>query len=325
MAGNGADTEPWRQLSSSTLKKNTVVFPSQAQVSVGAYIKLLEEQGITGIISMQTTSRGQCRLTVESYEKAKLLVLNGFDCKGERVSPCFVSAPTTQLHIHDAPIWISDGVLKAALSPYGKLIGEIRHGKIKLSNGTQTATGVRFATFELKPGSSIPSYLRTTEGSHELRIIYDGQVGTCRLCGQLGHIARTCQNRRSAHTYTHAGREGSSTGSTERNMNSGAEAESHRTDSAPKASPSLTHASVVSQTASDGANTTPKADLLPSSHRNDPVNNQYESYEHDIASPMSATSTTVHPGTPPGSTNTSTTTSNSPHTAHRHNYSDNKV
>ena len=114
MAGNGADTEPWRQLSSSTLKKNTVVFPSQAQVSVGAYIKLLEEQGITGIISMQTTSRGQCRPTVESYEKAKLLVLNGLECKGERVSPCFVSAPTTQLHIHDAPIWISDGVLKEA-------------------------------------------------------------------------------------------------------------------------------------------------------------------------------------------------------------------
>ena len=137
---------------------------------MGAYIKLLEEQGITGIISMQTPSRGQCRLTVESYEKAKLLVLNGFDCKGERVSPRFVSAPTTQIHIHDAPIWISDGVLKAALSPYGKLIGEIRHGKIKLSNGTQTATGVRFATFELKPGSSIPLYLRTTEGSHELRI-----------------------------------------------------------------------------------------------------------------------------------------------------------
>ena len=113
MAGNGADAEPWQHLLSSTLKKNTVVLPSQAQVSVGAHIKLLGEQGITGIISMQTTSRGQFRHTVESYEKAKLLVLNGFDCKGERVSPHFVSAPTTQLHIHDAPIWISDGVLKA--------------------------------------------------------------------------------------------------------------------------------------------------------------------------------------------------------------------
>ncbi|XP_065197187.1 mucin-2-like [Sycon ciliatum] len=97
-------------------------------------------------------------------------------------------------------------------------------------------------------------------------------------------------------------------------MNSGAEAEFHRTDSAPKAPSSLTHASAVSQTAPDGANTTPKADLLPTSHPNNPVNNQYVSYEHDIASPMSATSTTVHPGTPPGSTNTSTTTSNSPHT-----------
>ena len=57
--------------------------PSQAQVSVGAYIKLLGEQGITGIISMQTTSRGQYSLTVGSYEKAKLLVLNGFD-EGEQ-------------------------------------------------------------------------------------------------------------------------------------------------------------------------------------------------------------------------------------------------
>ena len=302
MAGNGADTEPWRHPSSSTLKKNTVVFPSQAQVSVEAYIKLLGEQGITGIISMQTTSTGQCRLTVESYEKAKLLVLNGFDCKGERVSPHFVSAPTTQLHIHDAPIWISDGVLKAALTPYGKLIGEIRHGKIKLPNNTHTTTGVRFATFELKPGSSIPSYLRTTESSHELRILYDGQAGTCRLCGQVGHIAHTCQNRRSAHTSTMSTHPTESSSTAERD--GGASSHAHSTDSAPKAAQSLNHASAVSKTASDGADTMPQADLHPSSHPSDLVS------DLDLTSTMSATSTTVHSGTPPGSTGTGTTTVN---------------
>ena len=122
---------------------------------------------------MQTTSRGQCRLTVESYEKAKLLVLDGFDCKGERVLPRFDSAPTTQLHIHYAPIWISDGVLKAALSPYGKLIGEIRHGKIKLSKWHPNSNWcairvVRTETRQFDP--VVPAYdRRLSRASHHLR------------------------------------------------------------------------------------------------------------------------------------------------------------
>eukprot|EP00117_Sycon_ciliatum_P036158 scpid93425/ scgid27263/ len=151
------------------------------------------------------------------------------------------------------------------------------------------------AEADFRTGSSIPSYLRTTEGSHEFRVMYDGQAGMCRLCGQTGHFLRTCQNRRSAPRPCMPEK----SSSTERNSGAG----SHRTDSPPKAPQSLNHASALSETASDSTYAMPQAPKHPS----DPVNDQYE---HDITSPTSAISTTVHPGTPPGSTGTI----DSPHT-----------
>ena len=44
--------------------------------------------------------------------------------------------PTIELQIFDVPVWVEDNVIVQALSCFGRVVGEIRHGFVKASNGS---------------------------------------------------------------------------------------------------------------------------------------------------------------------------------------------
>lgn len=185
--------EPWKALPSTELKANTVVFQAHPGTSITRYVQFLQEQGYSDILSVQIITGGHCRLTVGNQKTAESIVSNGFHVGDGHVLPSFVNRPSIQLHVHDCPIWVSDAVVVSVLSSYGKVVGPVRHGKIKLENGSLVATGVRFATFELKAGlTSVPSYLRTTDGRYTIRVFHANQTPTCRICSSTTHMAKDC-------------------------------------------------------------------------------------------------------------------------------------
>ena len=65
--------------------------------------------------------------------------------------------PTIELQIFDVPVWVEDNVIIQALSCFGRVVGDIRRGFVKASNGFRIGTGVRFCSFiKTVP---IPSYV----------------------------------------------------------------------------------------------------------------------------------------------------------------------
>ena len=52
--------------------------------------------------------------------------------------------PTIELQIFDVQVWVEDNVIVQALSCFGRVFGEIRHGFVKASNGSRIGTAVRF-------------------------------------------------------------------------------------------------------------------------------------------------------------------------------------
>ena len=102
---------------------------------------------------------------------------------------------TIQIHIHDVPVWISDSNVSCVLSAYGKVVGNIRHGKRKLQSGAFMSTGVRFATFEPKRGTTLPRTLCTSEGSHTFRVIREGEPPSCNRCGSFFHASDECRKK----------------------------------------------------------------------------------------------------------------------------------
>ena len=151
------------------------------------YVTALENQGYGGILSLQFGARGECHLTLNSIKSVKSIEENGFLLRDRHVFPSrgLAVGRQIQLHVHDVPVWISDANVACVLAEYGRVVGDIRHGRRKLKSGAFMCTGVRFATFEPKPGVTLPSTMRTTEGSHVFRIIREGDSPTCTHCKSL--------------------------------------------------------------------------------------------------------------------------------------------
>ena len=109
-------------------------------------------------------------------------------------------AHATQLHIHDVPIWISDSNIISVLTPYGKIQRDHRHGRKQLQSGAYMSTGVRFASFEQKPGMTLPRTLRTSDGTHVFRVTREGDAPLCSNCQSYFHTTEECRKSKSDDT-----------------------------------------------------------------------------------------------------------------------------
>ena len=158
--------EPWRLVPSSDLRAQTVSFQTVKGLKPDDYVQALEGQGYGDILSLQFASRGECHLTLGSQVSVNSIQANGFLLGNRHVFPSQFRSDrdtTIQIHIHDVPVWIKDSNISCVLSAYGKVVGNIRHGKRKLKSGAFMCTGVRFATFEPKRGMTLPRTHRTSE------------------------------------------------------------------------------------------------------------------------------------------------------------------
>lgn len=200
---DGAGNEPWKSVSGNQLRANTVVFPALKSVKPSEYVHALEDHGINcpDILSVQVSAKGQCLVTFAKPDIADAIALRGFSLGKETISPRHFAERTIQLHIHDVPVWVSDGYVTSALAQYGSVAGPLRHGKFKSRAGTPIANGTRFATFKPKPNVQIPSNVSTPDGKSMFRVYYEGQVPTCFQCKSPGHIAKDCDQFSRAHVH----------------------------------------------------------------------------------------------------------------------------
>ena len=192
---SSGEADPWRKLSARELRANTVTFAALKQVKLLDYVLALENHGVCAdsVLSIQISTKGQCRITLSEISVAQMVVSNGFRVGEHHISPEFFGSNNTiQLHIHDAPVWISDYAIEAALAAYGTVQGRVRHGKIRIREGVYVASGVRFVTFKRKSSVSIPSFVTSPDGNHVFRVHHSGQQPTCRICGSLDHFAKAC-------------------------------------------------------------------------------------------------------------------------------------
>ena len=96
---------------------------------------------------------------------------------------------------------MEDNVIIQALSCFGRVVGKIRHGFVKASNGSRIGTGVRFCSFiKTVP---IPSYVHA-DSKNVFRVRHEGQIPTCRQCGQSGHQAAFCPTKQPRPAYPYA-------------------------------------------------------------------------------------------------------------------------
>ena len=197
-SGDIAREEPWRFVDPATLKLLTVSFKCLKGIRPDQYVQSLESQGFGDILSLQLGLKGECRLTLGSRTSVEQILSKGFLVEGRHVLPQQGGslARATQLHVHDVPIWISDSNVISVLTPYGKVLGDIRHGRKRLQSGAYMSTGVRFASFEQKPGT-IPRTLRTSDGTHVFRVIREGDAPLCSNCQSYFHTTEECRKSKS--------------------------------------------------------------------------------------------------------------------------------
>ena len=160
------------------LKKG--VFPPVPGFKIADIADALLEQGYADILSIQVSS--QTKVTFSDSQTQQGLCDNNFILGEETVFVLPFVKPTIELQIFDVPVWVEDNVvIIQTLSCFGRVVGEIRHGFVKASNGSRIGTGVRFCSFiKTVP---IPSYVHA-DSKNVFRVRHEGQIPTCRQCGQ---------------------------------------------------------------------------------------------------------------------------------------------
>ena len=137
------------------INRNTGVFPAVPGFKIADIAAALLEQGYVDILSIQVSS--QTKVTFSDSQILQRLCDNNFILGEETVLVLPFVKPTIELQIFDVPVWVEDNVIIQALSCFGRVVGEIRHGFVKASNGSRIGTGVRFCSFiKTVP---IPSYV----------------------------------------------------------------------------------------------------------------------------------------------------------------------
>ena len=285
------EVERWRLLSARQLKENTVVFSALKGTKLNDYVKALEAAGFSpdSILSIQVSVSGECRLTMADAEATSNLVEGGFSLGSHAFQPRRLEGKSLQLHVHDLPIWISDGVLESILSPYGSIVGAVRHGKFQTARDVYVATGTRFVTFKPKQTyTTIPSYLHTPDSNLTFRVYHEGQRPTCRLCSSLDHLAKDCPyapSTKAGKSNTHETNDKSS-----RRWETTQKAQTNHAATTPSPSQSTETVQLGDQHVVDETSTTQKTQSRRSSA--------------ELDQPMSVSSTLAEPPSPKNTTET---------------------
>ena len=196
---NSANQPVWRRAPPDKLRRNTGVFPAVPGFKIADIADALLEQGYADILSIQVSA--QTKVTFSDSQTLQRLCDNNFILGEETVFVLPFVKPTIELQIFDVPVWVEDNVIIQALSCFGRVVGEIRHGFVKASNGSRVGTGVRFCSFiKTVP---IPSYVHA-DSKNVFRVRHEGQVPTCRQCGQSGHQAASCPTKQPRPAYPYA-------------------------------------------------------------------------------------------------------------------------
>ena len=189
----------WRRAPPDKLRRNTGVFPTVPEFKIADIADALLEQGYADILSIQVSS--QTKVTFCDSQTLQRLSDNNFILGEETVFVLPFVKPTIELQIFDVPVWVEDNVIIQALSCCRRVIGEIRHGFVKASNGSRIGTGVRFCSFiKTVP---MPSYVHA-DSKNVFCVQHEGQIPTCRQCGQSGHQAASCPTKQPRPAYPYA-------------------------------------------------------------------------------------------------------------------------
>jgi len=190
----------WGDFSEEQLRTFSVSFKCPRETSELDIANAVGDSGYEDLVSVQILETRACILTFLSTASAISLSEFGLEVNGHRVFVGLISEPVVYLTIRDAPVWLRDEELLNSLRQFGVEIGTVRHGSVRTTRGVQIATGVRYLTFRLRRNSNVPSYLRlqtSAESDATIRVRYNGQPRTCRICSDPSHEASACeQNKR---------------------------------------------------------------------------------------------------------------------------------
>ena len=151
------------------------------------YDIIKKDFGSTGPIKcICQLNTGWFNVSFDNTGHCKQLANNGFKFQGMLI-PCErTSVEESVVAYVTAPYEMSDQVVMAALSPFGTVIN-IRRQYHHFDSDIET--GVRSLLIK-NIKKAIPSFLRV--GNFTLPVRHRGQIRTCRLCQQPGHLARDC-------------------------------------------------------------------------------------------------------------------------------------
>lgn len=177
------------------------VFPRFHPITVHRFLKSLGVSEVLGVSPLLQTANQVARITFKSEAETEEFLnkhggLSHHDLEERRVQ-VIIKEPGVQekyIRIADFPVNVNLDIVKTRLREFGTVLNIRRerykatqeHDYIECFNG--------FITARMTLHQAIPSYLMV--GDYKVYVRYSGQILTCRVCNQAGHLGAQCPKRK---------------------------------------------------------------------------------------------------------------------------------
>lgn len=177
------------------------LMPRLHPITIHRFLKSLGVSEVLGVSPLLQNANQVARITFKSEAETESFLnqhggMSHHDLEGQRVQ-VVVKDPGVQekfIRIADFPVNVNLDIVKTRLREFGTVLNIRRerykateeHDYIECFNG--------FITARMTLTQAIPSYLMI--GDYKVYVRYNGQMLTCRVCNQAGHLGAQCPKKK---------------------------------------------------------------------------------------------------------------------------------
>lgn len=177
------------------------LMPRLHPLTIHRFLKSLGVTEVLGVSPLLQNANQIARITFQSEAESESFLnqhggMSHHDLEGQRVQ-VVVKDPGVQekfIRIADFPVNVNLDIVKTRLREFGTVLSIRRerykateeHDYIECFNG--------FITVRMTLMQAIPSYLMI--GDYKVYVRYSGQLLTCRVCNQTGHLGAQCPKKK---------------------------------------------------------------------------------------------------------------------------------
>ena len=180
-------------------RNNGVSLNASDSIPIQSYIEsFLKQQPAKNIVSASRISNGRIAVYLNSRQAVIEAVQKGLSHNGTFYELTPLVKPTTRITLSNVYPEIPNSVLIANLSPFCKVVSQIRPIPLGLKNKelSHIMSFRRQVQVLISENVTPPDHINLVHAGNNYRVFLSTESVRCFKCGEFGHVSRSCKKKK---------------------------------------------------------------------------------------------------------------------------------